>query len=334
MSVFAATPAARTARLRTLRQALALSAAALATVGLSACGNDKPAPAAAPTSPAPAAVTTAAPVSNADASPLAGSRYYLGTTAKEAEIHAVRDDSDQVTARIPLGTGECTGNTVTVSPDGKRIAWVQNGDDSGTLMTSAIDGSQRRTLGKGINCLGARALVWQGGDRLMSHQGGKPVLIDLTSGKPVDGGAQGYVTGGVWSVDGKWLASTRDGKPYVTDGTQTREYTWTPPKAEAVQHDGWQARGISTDGRYVSVGWLGTDPSRVDGSVAIVDTTTSEVVELSGAGEVRSILFTADNKVIVKRATGITVLDAGFQPAGTVQEPAAVRDLTLLAYAA
>lgn len=337
MTVFAAAaPAARTARLRTLRSAVALSAAALAAVGLSACGSDKPAPAGAPATTAPAAVTSAAPVSNSDtpAEALAGTRYYLGTSGKEASIHAVQGDTDTVTARIPFGTGSCTENTVTVSPNGKRIAWVQNGDDSGTLMTSAIDGSQRRSLGKGINCLGPRALVWQGGDKLMVNRGQVSVLMDMVAGKPVVGDP-GEETSRCWSADGKWLAAVDDHrKPYVTNGKQSHQYTFTPPKDEAANHDGWQARSVSMDGRYVAIGWNGTDPSRVDDSFAVVDTTTSKVVDLGGAGDVRSILFTADNKVIVKRATGITVLDADFKPVGTIEEPAALRDLTLLAYAA
>ncbi|WP_319460608.1 hypothetical protein [Micromonospora sp. RTP1Z1] len=45
-------------------------------------------------------------------------------------------------------------------------------------------------------------------------------------------------------------------------------------------------------------------------------------------------MFTADGKVIVRRATGITVPDSNFKPLGTVEEPADVRGLTLLAYAA
>ncbi|WP_406039411.1 hypothetical protein OG799_28500 [Micromonospora sp. NBC_00898] len=335
MNVFAADAATRTARLRTLRRAVALSAAALAAVGLSACGGDKTAtPTAAASSAAPAAVTSAAPVSNSDAATLAGTRYYLGTSGKEASIHVVQGDTDKVTARIPFGSGSCTENTITVSPDGKRIAWVQNGDDTGTLMTAAIDGSQQRTLEKGVNCLGSRALVWQGDDWLMVQQRNRSVLMDMVAGEPHHGDP-GEETDRCWSADGKWLAAVDDyGKPFVTGGKAGRSYTYTPPKADAAKHDGWQARSVSTDGRYVAVGWKGTDPSRQDGSFAVVDTTTSKVVELTGAGSVRSILFTADGTVLVRRATGITVLDASFKLAGTVQEPGAVKDLTLLAYAA
>ncbi|TYB36915.1 hypothetical protein FXF50_17970 [Micromonospora sp. AP08] len=331
MSIFAA----RTARLRSLRQAVALAAAALATVGLSACGGDKTAPAAAPTSAAPAAVPSAAPVSNSDAATrLAGTRYYLGLTDRQATIHAVKGDSDQVTARIPLDS--CARNTVTISPDGKRLAWVRGADgdwQSGTLVTSGIDGTRQRTLATDVNCLGPRALAWKGSDLLMvGKKSGQSVLFDVAAGKPVQGDP-GEETSRCWSADGRWLAAEDDQlKPFVSDGTQSRQYSYTPPKEEAAHWDGWQAQSVSMDGRYVSVGWTGTDPSRRDDSFAVVDTISSNVVDLPVQGLIRSITFTIDDKVIVKQANGITVLDGSLKPLGTVAESTAVRNMKLLAY--
>ncbi|MGR6316404.1 hypothetical protein Q2K19_11045 [Micromonospora soli] len=343
MSVFAA-PAARTARFRSLRRAVALSAAVLTMVGLSACGEGSNAPAAAPTSAAPAAVTTAAPVGNPDSSAavLTGTRYYLGMTDREAVIHAVRGDVDQVTARIPLGAGSCLRNTITISPYGERLAWVEGGasQDAGTLVTSMIDGSRKRTVERAenfrgkANCLGSNPLVWNTNDLLMVHDGSRPVLIDVPENKPADGDA-GSETLTWWSPNGRsWAAVSEGGRPYATGESKWRFYHYTPPKAEAAHHDGWRVRSVSMDGRYVAVGWMNTDPSRNDGSFAVVDTITSKVVDLPGTGDIRSILFTADDKVIVKRVTGISVLDRTFTPLGTVEEPAAVRDLKLLAYVA
>lgn len=290
--------------------------------------------------PTPSRSATTDPTTEPGNSPakpavLAGTRYYVGATIKVAEIHAVRGDSDKVTARIPLDKNGCVTNSMTISPDGKRLAWVKDGDVdgmNGTLVTSRIDGSRQRTVATGITCLGPRPLVWQGGDLLMALAGNRSVLMDMVEGKPHQGDP-GQETDRCWSADGKWLAAVGDnGKPFVTSGKGGRDYSYTPPK-DGAEHDGWQARSVSMDGRYVAVGWKGTDPSRQDGSFAVVDTTTSKVVELPGAGEVRSILFTADNKVIVQRDKSLTVLNASFKPVGTVQEPAAVRDLALLAYA-
>ncbi|MFE9689874.1 hypothetical protein [Micromonospora sp. NPDC005806] len=332
---------ARTARLRNLRQAVTLGAAALATVGLSACGA-KTAPAAAPTSDAPAAVTTAAPASNSDASATAlpGTRYYLGLTDREAVIHAVKGGSDQVAARIPLGSGSCR-NTITISPYGERLAWVDGGanEDDGILVTSMIDGSRKRTVERApnfrgkANCLGSNPLVWNTNDLLMVHDGNRPVLIDVPENKPADGDA-GNETLKWWSPNGRSWAAVSEGRPYATGESKWRFYHYTPPKAEAEHYDGWRVRSVSMDGRYVAVGWMNTDPSRNDGSFAVVDTITSKVVDLPGTGDIRSIMFTADDKVIVKRVTGISVLDKSFRPVGTVEEPAALRDMALLAYVA
>lgn len=101
---------------------------------------------------------------------------------------------------------------------------------------------------------------------------------------------------------------------------------------EALKWDGWAVRSISTDGRYVAVGWHGTDPSRQDDSFGVVDTTTGATVPLPGEGEIRSILFTADDKVLVRRANGISVLDSSFEPLATVVEPVEFQRLDLLAY--
>ncbi|MEV0424914.1 hypothetical protein [Micromonospora sp. NPDC050495] len=341
MNVSASSPTVGTARLRSLRRVVASAVAAVAGVGLSACAEGHPEPTG---SDAPAAVTTAAPVGTPDApapaTVLTGTRYYLDTTGTAAEIHAVRGDVDRVTARVPLGAGSCIRNTITISPYGERLAWVEGGvgQDAGTLVTSMIDGSRKRVVerqapfgGKAL-CLGSNPLVWNTNDLLMVEQARMvPTLIDVAENKPADGDA-GNETLKWWSADGRSWAAVSEGKPYATGGRGAHFYHYTPPKAEAARYDGWRVRSVSMDGRYVAVGWMNTDPSREDGSFAVVDTTTSKVVELPGTGQVRSILFASDDKVIVRRATGITVLDKSFRPLGAVEEPAAVRDMALLAY--
>ncbi|MFG2056372.1 hypothetical protein ACGFI9_20350 [Micromonospora sp. NPDC048930] len=307
-----------------------------------------PAPATSVTSSSPPVEVTPTPESSATASAstshstppakpavLGGTRYYLELTDNEARIHVVRSGRHEVNV-LPLGKDDCVANSITISPDGKRLAWVQdaNADGmNGTLVTSRIDGTRQRTVATGIICLGPRPLVWQGGDLLMANTGTRSLLMDMVAGKPHNGDP-GQETDRCWSADGEWLASTDSdaGKHWVTGNGEVRQYTYTPPKDEAALHDGWQPRSVSVDGRYVAVGWVGTDPSRQDGSFAVVDVTTSKLVDLPGSGTVRSILFTLDGKVIVQREKTLTVLDADFQQVGTVTEPASVRGQWLLAY--
>ncbi|OKI57848.1 hypothetical protein [Micromonospora sp. CB01531] len=347
--------ALRTSRRLGLQRAIATSAAALVMIAAATGtalairpGGQDPAPQPAgpstTVSPPPVEVTatpdpsTSTEPTNSPAKPssvLAGTRYYLETTSNKYRIHAVRGSSEQVVHQLPFVTYGCEANTLTISPDGKRVAWVQDstdGGNSGVLLAGTLGKPGAVRLLDEVNCLGPRPLVWQGSDLLMvGRKNGQSVLFDVAANKRVNGDP-GQETDRCWSADGRWLAAVAEGQPYVTDGTQGRQYTYTPPKDEAAHWGGWQARSVSMDGRYLSVGWIGTDPSRRDDSFAVVDTTTSKVVDLPGSGDISSIMFTVDDKVIVKRATGISVLDGSFAPLGTVAESTSVRNMKLLAY--
>jgi hypothetical protein len=158
------------------------------------------------------------------------------------------------------------------------------------------------------------------------------VLLDTTTGKPVGNEDQG-----VRSDDGQWLATTDgSGNPIVmpkgSPGT-ARRYTYAPPADEAEHYDGWSVRSVSAGGRYVSVGWNGTDPSRNLGSFAVVDTVTSKVVTLPVTGAVSSVRFLADGTALVRLASGqLVLLDQQFTVLDRATEPASVRDLPLLKY--
>ncbi|MET7834049.1 hypothetical protein [Micromonospora sediminicola] len=268
-------------------------------------------------------------------SALTGTRYYLEQTSSRSRIHAVRGTQDRVVHEVVHEGSRCEANTVSVSPDGKRVVWVQDSTDnnmSGVLLMADVGADGATTLAEGISCLGSRPLRWQGDDLLMvQRKNGQSVLYDAAANKQVIGDP-GQETDRCWSADGTWLAAVSEGKPYVANGTDLRQYTYTPPQQEAAKWGGWEARSVSMDGRYVAVGWIGTDPSRHDDSFAVVDTTRSRVVDLPGTGAVRSILFSADGTVLLRRGTGITVLDREFTPLGTVAEPASVRNRALLAY--
>lgn len=157
---------------------------------------------------------------------------------------------------VPLADNTCVANSITVSPDARRLAWVRGGDATGmgTLVTADIDGSNQRTLATGVNCLGSTALVWQGGDRLLVRQRmGAFLLLDVAAGRPVDRDP-GLDRDHCWSPDGQWLAALSAGGPHVTGPDGNRTYQYTPPRAEAQRYNGWAARSVSMDGRYVAVG--------------------------------------------------------------------------------
>ncbi|MDM4721671.1 hypothetical protein QTQ03_19505 [Micromonospora sp. WMMA1363] len=290
-----------------------------------------PVPVDTPSLVAPSPTTDHAPVPPPSVLPelRLGTRYHLGLTGRAATVYAVRAgtaDADVVVS-VPLADNPCVANSITVSPDARRLAWVRGGDATGmgTLVTADVDGSNQRTLATGVNCLGSTALVWQGGDRLLVRQRmGAFLLLDVAAGRPVDRDP-GPERDHCWSPDGRWLAAVSAGGPHVTGPDGNRTYHYTPPWAEAQRYNGWAARSVSMDGRYVAVGWKDTQPARMDGSFAVVD--------LPVEGEVTSIHFTADRRILVRTPDRITVLDSRLQAIGQATEPASVRPLTLLAYA-
>lgn len=270
---------------------------------------------------------------------LPGTRYYLGL-GDDAAVHAVRGEANNVVARFPLSDDDpCPRNTLTISPNGKWVAFVKGSDanrHSGELLVGPLgvagDAPEMVSVLGDVNCLGSRPLLWKGDDLLGVRLADRQfVLLDVASKEPVADSPRADSVQG-WSADGTWLAAEEDGTPYVTNGTQVRKYDYTPPAAEAKRWDGWTVRSISMDGRYVAVGWHGTDPSRQDRSFGVVDTTTGATVPLPGEGEIRSILFTVDDKVLIRRASGISVLNSSFEPLSNVVEPVEFEGLTLLAY--
>ncbi|WP_433211430.1 hypothetical protein ACQP00_50495 [Dactylosporangium sp. CS-047395] len=283
---------------------------------------------------APPAGNGSSPAANAPAV-LTGTRWYLSEAQNNVTIHAVKGAQDTVVARIAEDAAGCVRNTVKVSPDGKRIAWVQGaaGDTSGlgTLMTSAIDGTGKKTLGTAILCLGTNAIRWSGADKLVVRKGEPQQVVDVRTGTATTLDQREFQAA---SPDGSWGARQVNDERTVGNGQQTRAYHYTPDPVQAEHHDGWEANGVSKDGRYITLGWKGTDPSREDDSFAVLDTTTSKVVALPVSGDVRRVLFTADGTVLVRQVGKIVVLDATFHRIGEVAEPKTVESYILLSYAA
>ncbi|MFF5172400.1 hypothetical protein ACFY3U_07180 [Micromonospora sp. NPDC000089] len=326
--------ALRTSRRIGLRRTVTTSAAALVMIAAAgtalAIRPDAEAPAPAPAGPSVAATPRPTPSASPGRPPtgevagpaaIKGFRYYLGIIDTEVRIHRVGPTIHEVKL-LPLDRSGCTANSVTVSPDGKQLAWVKSDSadgSSGTLVTTGFNAFTERTLATGVTCVGARPLVWQDGRHLMATKGNRSVLFDAVAGRPA-GGVPGRGRNRCWSADGTWQAGVDAGGPFVTNGRQTHRYTYAPPTDGATNLDGWQVRSVSMDGRYVSIGWSGTDPSRQDGSFTVVDTTTSRVVDLPGGPGIRTVVFTADHRAIVQREASLTVLDADLRELRTAPE--------------
>jgi hypothetical protein len=313
-----------------LRRAAACVLLCLSLGALSACTQSKPDP---PPSSAQPTLSTSA----STAKTITGTAYYLESKNNTLVVHTVHSGTD-TTVTIAADAGPCPFNSAVISPDGSQIAWVSTADSNGhgTLMVSDLAGTHRRTLPSDVRCVGSRSLIWRDPSRISVTPAAdirQRVLLDAATGKSV--GNEDQVS--AWSEDGAWLAATDgNGGPIVmpkgSPGT-ARKYTYTPPADEAEHYDGWSARSVSVDGRYVSVGWNATDPSRNLGSFAVVDTVASKVVTLPVTGAVSSVHFQADGTVLVRLASGqLVLLDQHFTVLERATEPAAVHNLLLLKY--
>jgi hypothetical protein len=313
-----------------LSRATAAAMVCSVALALSACTTSS---SPAPTAPVSAAVSplTARPMK------LTGTAVYLARTDTDLVLHSVRGGTDTVTSASTGGGGVCPYNSVVVSPDGKRLAWVSTLDISGKgeLVVSDVSGANLTILPVNSRCLGNNAVIWLVADQISvtpSDRDGR-VLVDSTTGKWL---AEEDRISGAWSDDGAWLATVNgDGKPIVMPKGKpgaARPYAYTPPADQAEHYDGWSARSVSVDGRYVAVGWNGTDPSRQLGTFAVVDTRTGAVVNLPVQGDVSSVHFLADGTVLVRSAGQISLLDKDFTVLGQATEPASVHDLPLLRY--
>nr|BFE65693.1 hypothetical protein GCM10020063_102190 [Dactylosporangium thailandense] len=242
----------------------------------------------------------------------------------------MRGDQDVVKAKVSGGGGPCESNSMTVSPDGKRVAWIGDADElkgTGSLFVEATDGSGKKTVDTGVLCFGAAALVWKGGDLLAASKDGRQIAYDLAKGAatPIADPEQLQAA----SADGSWKASKFNDQRLVTNGQQSHVYSYQPPAADAERYSGWAARGVSADGRYVAVGWLGTDPSRKWDTFAVVDTATSKAVALPVSG---TVLFAANGQALVRGDGRVVVLDAQLRQVASIAEGDAMKDMRLLAY--
>ncbi len=245
----------------------------------------------------------------------------------------------KVVATLPSDHTHCTSNTVRVSPDGKRIAWVQGStsDNAGTFMIANIDGSGAKQLATQVSCLGATAIIWPGADVVQAYtaKGGK--LAFHYNGQKL-GGDPGEEKSAVWS-DKALAIAARDGETgglysAVVAGHTLYKITYAPPADQAEHWDGFSPRSVSENAQFVAFGWNGTDPSREDGSFVIVNANTSKPVTLPEGSIAYAELLPNGTAFVKSAATTPTleVLDNRWHVIASSPLPDAVAHLTLVRY--
>jgi TolB protein len=340
-------PLFRAARARHLLSSVAVLGGVLITGG---CGADATAPPVTASGSRPIVVTAAAPAPPGAATEPAGSvRGLPGTLYYFDERAGLRRLNLGGTLTTVVRDGAYTAD---VSPNGRRIAWVDSGFD---LKVAGADGRDAKKIAAGVAGGYGFDPVWSAdGTRVLTGVAGRDGQVDIEADPAVVSVADRKITklpaaigDGIhyhWSGDGTRIFFT-DGECRVfgaaADGTGKRKVpvlgeddtVANPASARACD-----VVSVNHDGSRISVDLhVGQEP---DGDIAgtrvadaVVDTATGKVQPIPVAGAVLAALYQTDGRLLVRsEAKGVrtlTVLSPAFEVLATVPEPAAVKKLAL-----
>jgi len=268
------------------------------------------------------------------------------TDAKTTNLRSWRP-GDNPTRLLALPTIAAL-NTASVSPDGRRVAWVTSNDSGqGTLFVANADGSDKQQLRSDADaqCL---TPVWSPDGRHLLFrevkamgEGGRYGVLDTRG----DSGTVNWWTeqpGGchaLWSADGRTIAMTVDAGVtlYDKDGAKKR----TVP---GFALDGWRSNDIaslSPDGSRIALhrrkaGEDAGDIARELWVNTVLDTRSGKQVGLPlGGRTLRQVYFQSDGSIVVRVQTGsgyaLLLVDEDGKKISETAEPAALKDMQILA---
>ncbi|SIN27962.1 TolB family protein [Micromonospora cremea] len=227
--------------------------------------------------------------------------------------------------------------SATVSPDGRRVAWVER---DGTLWVSALDGSGKRKVREQTDSMCQTA--WSPDSRQLtaSVAGEGAGLVDVVSGayRKVDGLLGCHP---VWAANGTIaLADGGDGTVFLTDrrGAARRVIPGLGGKGSA--YGCYDLASISPDGRRIALFRIarGSEPGDAARSLlanAVLDTRTGKSVALPLSGrELRQVFFQADGSMVVRVRSGdrytLLLVDEAGKKVAEQPEPASLRDMQII----
>ncbi|SCG60759.1 TolB-like translocation protein [Micromonospora coxensis] len=241
--------------------------------------------------------------------------------------------------------GAVSGADVAVSPDGARVAWLQ---DAG-LWVAGVDGTGRRKLRDRVmtDCWGP---AWvpsvdalsvgvppAPGDPSAVRRG----LVDLLTGEVATLQVEGRACHPVWSADGRVLVyADADGAVVVASpiGERLRQ---VPGLGGSAGWNSYDVASLSPDGSRVALLRVGAgqdagDPARDLTANVVLDTRTGEVVDLPLDGRrLLQAYFRSDGSLVARveaaEATHLVLVGTDGHRITEVVEPAALRRQQILA---
>nr|WP_296063547.1 hypothetical protein [uncultured Actinoplanes sp.] len=237
-------------------------------------------------------------------------RVFYERTGRQRDVVRL-SPGDRSTETVLAGAPSPVG----ISPDGERIAYAQNG----SLLVAPAGAGAAERVADGVSTAD-QAPVWSPtGDRLLVDAA-SPAVVDVGSGTvtPLPG-ALGNGRHFRWSGDGNKLV-------YATGSCDLEVAASTSAVGTAVPGPACEATSVDATGGRITVAL----------PAAVVDTATGAAVSLPVTGTVVGAVFDPDGDLLVRTVhRGRTQLSL-IAPDNTLvvqaDEPAALRDLDLLAY--
>jgi len=320
------------------RAALACTAAfAAVTVAAGAAAVALPRGHHAPPPPAGSPSASARPAKSWPSS-WTGHLYYVATGPSGHGLYEWTPGQASSRKIMPLSV--MAGNSITLSPDGTKLAWVDgNPDDTnGTLYLADADGNGSRAIAQNIDGADLEP-AWQHDSRHL--------LV-----------AVGATTSTQWVIDSgsgakiKQHTSVQQAQhPRIPAAASLIVWLYPPSRnslaTTALSGDGRHeiavgglgaatyvdgVTSVSPDGRYAAVKEeTESDPNvgpatfiRPSGATALIDLTTGHPVHLDYPGTLHDLTFLRDGRLLIRStvqgAAQITLTTPDFQPVGTTTD--------------
>jgi hypothetical protein len=304
-----------------------------------------------PSAPVPTAGLTVPPIATgrpaatgSAPSSVDGTAFYYRTTGSATQVYSMTKGKVTAHYRIAIdetaGQDLCVDNSVIVSPDGRYLAWI-----AGTVMTKArltiasLDGTAPRTLDDVFCLLDDRN--WSSDSRTLSvslERGDRDQWVNVNA---VTGAIEPIAVrdGVIWSANRAFQAKRGNDHSTFTvstaAGAPVRTITNYTNDSGSFQLCGFLLRGLSDDGRYVTISGCPTDPTRYLGATYLYDTVAGTHVKLP-LTEVDRIQLLPGGTVLVhggaRGARAFVLMSATGTVISRLPEPAELNDATLLSY--
>jgi TolB protein len=261
-----------------------------------------------------------------------GTAFYAVPTAGGYRVSALAAGKLIEHHLVPASPDDpCVPNSITVSPDGRHLAWVTRSPNAGTeivgiLTMSRLDGSQRHEM-DGVVCrIDELNWTFQPG-RLLVHttrQNLDVVTVDPATGQ-VEPTTDDRI---VWSPNRRFRVMMDDADVVVQDtaGRSDRRVGFVGGSTCTIA-----VKAVSDDGGHVVLGDCRAGPERSLFGRDLLDAVTGRPVVLP-ARDVVVVGFVAGGNVLLRTSTELVLVTPTGKVLDRVAEPPSVARATLIGY--